>query len=354
MFKEKSGKFKGVLDLEELKRILSIYPRRTIDLTHLEELAKSSVRTYEEFADVILQLEKDQILEMVKSKGRTARTPSLAYQYRIQKSVLTSSHHQELQSYRNKLHPAILLDEYFRSDPVVWRQDLPFIEKIDLYLKEFGFPNEPVPAPERSFELVHDEKWIVEKGGKEILERIGLFERLQIIPVSEPLMFAVNPGQIHKKNQLHLIVENKTTYQGLLPALVDTEFSTLIYGSGKAIIKSFEQFPSQYPVNANHQFFYFGDLDKEGVSIWYSLTKRQSVKLALPFYTACLIQEPVKGKSYQLENREALQAFLTNFSKPHQDKIQRLLRLGNYYPQEIIKSKQLQAIWRESDWKALI
>jgi len=340
--------------LEELKRILSIYPRRTIDLTHLEELAKSSVRTYEEFADVILQLEKDQILEMVKSKGRTARTPSLAYQYRIQKSVLTSSHHQELQSYRNKLHPAILLDEYFRSDPVVWRQDLPFIEKIDLYLKEFGFPNEPVPAPERSFELVHDEKWIVEKGGKEILERIGLFERLQIIPVSEPLMFAVNPGQIHKKNQLHLIVENKTTYQGLLPALVDTEFSTLIYGSGKAIIKSFEQFPSQYPVNANHQFFYFGDLDKEGVSIWYSLTKRQSVKLALPFYTACLIQEPVKGKSYQLENREALQAFLTNFSKPHQDKIQRLLRLGNYYPQEIIKSKQLQAIWRESDWKALI
>jgi len=354
VFKEKSGKFKGVLDLEELKRILSIYPRRTIDLTHLEELAKSSVRTYEEFADVILQLEKDQILEMVKSKGRTARTPSLAYQYRIQKSVLTSSHHQELQSYRNKLHPAILLDEYFRSDPVVWRQDLPFIEKIDLYLKEFGFPNEPVPAPERSFELVHDEKWIVEKGGKEILERIGLFERLQIIPVSEPLMFAVNPGQIHKKNQLHLIVENKTTYQGLLPALVDTEFSTLIYGSGKAIIKSFEQFPSQYPVNANHQFFYFGDLDKEGVSIWYSLTKRQSVKLALPFYTACLIQEPVKGKSYQLENREALQAFLTNFSKPHQDKIQRLLRLGNYYPQEIIKSKQLQAIWRESDWKALI
>lgn len=354
MFKEKSGKFKGVLDLEELKRILSIYPRRTIDLTHLEELAKSSVRTYEEFADVILQLEKDQILEMVKSKGRTARTPSLAYQYRIQKSVLTSSHHQELQSYRNKLHPAILLDEYFRSDPVVWRQDLPFIEKIDLYLKEFGFPNEPVPAPERSFELVHDEKWIVEKGGKEILERIGLFERLQIIPVSEPLMFAVNPGQIHKKNQLHLIVENKTTYQGLLPALVDTEFSTLIYGSGKAIIKSFEQFPSQYPVNANHQFFYFGDLDKEGVSIWYSLTKRQSVKLALPFYTACLVQEPVKGKSYQLENRDALQAFLTNFSKPHQDKIQRLLRLGNYYPQEIIKSKQLQAIWRESDWKALI
>jgi TATA-box binding protein (TBP) (component of TFIID and TFIIIB) len=343
-----------VLGLEELKRILSVYPKRTIDLTRLEELTKSFVHTYEEFADVILQLEKDQILEMVKSKGRTARTPSLAYQYRIQKSVLASSHRQELQIYRNKLHPAILLDEYFRIDPVVWKQDLPFIEKIDHYLKAFGFPNEPVPAPERSFELVQDEKWIVEKGGKEVLERIGLYERLQIIPVSEPLMFAVNPGQIHKENQFHLIVENKTTYQGLLPALVDTEFSTLIYGSGKVIIKSIEQFPAQYPVEANHEFFYFGDLDREGVSIWYSLTKRQSVKLALPFYIACLAQEPVKGKGYQLENREALQAFLTNFSKLHQDKIQKLLRLGTYYPQEILKSKQLQAIWRESDWKALI
>ena len=340
--------------MDEIKRILATFQKKTIGLSELEGIMKPFFDTYEEFSKLVLLFEEAGILVMMKSKGRTTRKPALAFQYRIQKSLLVSNFHKELQQYRSILHPSINLDEYYQKDPSVWEKDLPFIKKLDQYLKRNAFPTEHVPAPERSYELVGDEKWIVEKGGKELLERIGLFDQLHIIPVSEPLMFAINPIRLNDKTQYHLIVENKTTYQGLLPALVETAFSTLIYGSGKAVIKSIEQFSMQYPITANHHFFYFGDIDKEGISIWYSLTKRKMAILALPFYQACLQKEAATGKEYQLERREAQDEFLTFFTTEEQNQISSISENGKYYPQETLKTKELQQIWRDSNWTSLI
>jgi hypothetical protein len=336
--------------MEQMKRLLATFSKKTISLDELEQLMKPLIDTYEQFSETVLQLEKENILIMVKSKGRTTRTPSLAFYYRIDKSILVEDYHKELQRYRTKLHPSINMDEYFRADPSIWQHDLPMIKKVDDYLKRFAFPTEPVPAPERSFELVGDEKWITEGGGKELLERLGLFEKLQIMPVSEPLMMAINPRKMNDTHQLHLIVENKTTYQGLLPALKETVFSTLIYGSGKKVISSIEQFSMQYPVDAHHHFYYFGDIDREGISIWYSLTKKQPVSLALPFYRACLQKDAVAGKEYQKERAEALEAFLRFFTAEEQSQLKSLFENGMYYPQEIIKTHELQQIWREWNW----
>lgn len=334
--------------------MLSSFKNKTIALGELEQMMKPFIQSYEQFTSTILTLEEDGILMMVKAKGRTNRTPSLAFQYRINKSKLAGDYHKELQHYRSHLHPSINLDEYYQEDPSTWKNHLPYLLKIDEYVKQYALPKDQVPAPERSYELVGDEKWILEKGGKAILEKIGFFSRLNIIPVSEPLMFAINPTKIDEKNQYHLIVENKTTYQGLLPALKDTHFSTLIYGCGKAVIKSIEQFPMQYPVPANHRFFYFGDLDKEGISIWASLHERQVTSLALPFYLACLKKDPASGKEYQRGRATANEQFLHFFTSKQQQQIRNLLENGQYYPQEILKSKELQQIWRESDWTSLI
>lgn len=336
--------------MTQLIRLFATFKKKTIGLSELEQMLHPFIHSYEDFAHTVLQLEKDKLLVMVKSKGRTNRSPSLAFQYRINKSELLGDVHKELQHYRSLLHPSINLDAYYRTDPSIWKQDLPFLLKIDQYLKRFSFPTEPVPAPERSYELVGDEKWLVEKGGKEILERIGLFPLLKVIPVSEPLMLAINPGKINAKTQYHLIVENKTTYQGLLPALTETQFSTLIYGCGKAVIKSIEQFPMQYPVAANHHFFYFGDVDKEGISIWYSVHQKQAARPALPFYDACLQKQPATGKEYQRERRIANDLFLTYFPLEQQEQIRALLQQGKYYPQETLKTKELQQIWRDTDW----
>jgi hypothetical protein len=335
---------------ELLHKYLREYKKSSIALPELEGLVAGRVDSYEAFAELIVELEQEQVLTMVKSKGRTGRTPSLAYQYRIDKKSLMADFHRELQQYRLQLHPDIRIDSYFRQDPSVWKGDLPYLRKIDAYLRRSSLPTEKVSAAERSFEVVGDEKWIENGNGKEVLDRAGLFEALQIMPISDPLMLAINPKQIDRTHQFHLIVENKATYQGLLPALIDSPFSTLIYGQGNKIVKSMEQFEAQYPVSAQHRFFYFGDLDKSGIAIWNSLNERRRVMPALPFYRACLSYAPAKGKEYQKANTEALEHFLRYFTEEEKKAITRLFLQGEYYPQEVLKAKELQSVWRNEDW----
>ncbi|MEQ6378310.1 DUF2220 family protein [Bacillaceae bacterium S4-13-56] len=336
--------------MKKLQKFLSTYKNKSIGLHELEQFGEKYYDSYDDFSKVVLDLESDGILTMVKSKGRTNRNPSIAFQYRINKSMLSEDFHLELQRYRSLFHSLINLDFYYGKDPSYWKKDLPYLQKIDCYLKHTTLPSETVPAPERSYELVGDEKWIVEKSGKEVLERIQLFDKLKIIPVSEPLMFAINPGKLNSPDQLHFIVENKTSYQGLLPVIEETDFSTLIYGCGKAVIKSIEQFAMQFPVQANHQFFYFGDLDREGITIWHLLNQKLKVELAIPFYQACLQKEPAVGKEYQRENKDAMDQFLSFFSNEEMSMIHRILDNGKYLPQETLKTKELQKIWRDSNW----
>ncbi|HHU19728.1 MAG TPA: hypothetical protein GXZ58_05800 [Bacilli bacterium] len=339
--------------MEQIQHLLVTFKRKTIMLTELEEMLMAHYSSYDLFAEKVLELEQSLVLMMVKSKGRNSRQPSLAFQYRINKNILMKDFHVELQHYRRKLDPLINLDYYYGKDRSVWEADLPYLLKINQYITTNPKPKSPVPAPERSYQLVGDEKWIIEKGGKELLERIGIFDQLQIMSVSEPLMFAINPDFIHADQQCHLIVENKATYQGLLPALTKTNFSTLIYGSGKAIIGSINEFSTQYPVSAKHRFFYFGDLDREGISIWHLLTNKQRVELALPFYQACLKKEPVTGKGYQRKQPEAVNAFTSNFSNQIAHYIERFLANGLYLPQETLGTEELQLIWRDSDWTSM-
>jgi hypothetical protein len=336
---------------ELLNQGLLKYTKKTIAVEELETWIPSNSLSYEEFAHMILIFEDEGVLEMVKSKGRNSRTPSLAYTYRIQKQLLKKEFQEELKKYRLHLHPSIHLDPYFGLDPSQWKRDLPYLLRIHEYLESFGFPSHEVPAPERSVELVGDEKWIIEKQGKELLERVGLWTIMKVIPVSDPLMFAINPALLHKKVQKHLIVENKTTFQGLVDVLLNTDFSTVIYGCGNKIIHSIEQFQRQLPIpNAEHTFYYFGDIDRAGIFIWHRLNEKVQTRLAMPFYQACLKRPSLKGKTNQRIDQIAIDEFFCFFSKKEQEKLKSVIDCGEYYPQEIIKTSELQHIWRNSSW----
>lgn len=336
---------------EKLVNYLQTYKKATVSLYDLESVFHGDALSYEEFASIILELEKQGHLEIVKSKGRNGKPLSLAYQYKIIKTSLKDSYRQKLHQYRLQLHHLIKIDHYFALESNVWDRDLYYLQKIDNYLRNNPLPEEPVPAPERSFELVGDEKWITEKQGKECLERIGLWEVCKIIPVADPLMLAINPNTFSHREHIHLIVENKTTYQALLTTLPLTSFTTLIYGSGKKIIKSIELFDHQLPIkNAHHTFYYFGDIDHEGVSIWHSLGKKSEIKLALPFYQECLKRTYAHGKQKQRRNEEALTTFLQYFTPLEQQTIISMLDDGGYIPQEVLKSGELQKIWRNALW----
>ncbi|WP_246358524.1 Wadjet anti-phage system protein JetD domain-containing protein [Paenibacillus phytorum] len=294
---------------------------------------------------------------MVQRNGRTGKQPSLAYQYRVHKNRLKEDTHKEIHRARLLLHPFIQLDNYYSLEASIWEKDRPFIERIDAYLKKNMLPSTPAPEPERSFELVADEKWITEKQGKELLVRIGLWDKLLILPVDDPLMFAVNPYGLTNAVHKHLIVENKTTYQALLQVLPDVPFATLIFGGGYRVTKSIELLSMQLPLrDAAHEFYYFGDIDKEGISIWHLFNERvlalfgSPAKPALPFYRACLSRDFTYGKENQRDNERAVQAFMSHFTAEEQVKISDCLRAGGYFPQEILPTHELCTIWRHTAW----
>lgn len=336
----------------EIKQ-LSTWTKATISLDELLELFHKRGQSYEQIATVILKLEDDRLLQPVKAAGRTTRHPSIAYRYRIEKAPILREFHTLLHHYNQQFHSTIRLDSYYTEKRAQFETDLPYLKKLDSYIKTNGFPEEPVPAPERSVELVGDEKWIDEKGGRELLERVGLWNMLAIIPVSDPLMFAVHRKMLDNETQYHLIVENKTTYQALLPILCETCFSTLIYGAGNKIVKSIEQFEWQLPIDKSvqHTFYYFGDIDRSGITIWHSLTKRHQVSLAVPFYRACLEKEPLTGKTNQRKDIEAVRDFMTEWAEGK--RVEGLLESGMYYPQEILTSYELRNIWGEWSWYLL-
>lgn len=115
-------------------------------------------------------------------------------------------------------------------------------------------------------------------------------------------MFAINPNQLLSNSSIHrhLIVENKATYSGLIGSLTNTRFTTLIYGSGWKISSSLDQLSKQLGLTAKeiqHEIYYFGDLDYEGISIFYHLYEKYNAKLATSFYEAMLKKPYWKRKS---------------------------------------------------------
>lgn len=321
-----------------------------ITLDMLEKLAASG-QTYEQFGHEILDLETEELLVAIKKAGRNNKIPSIAYKYRINKALLKKDVHQDIETKRFRLHAILELDEYFHLPPEEWEHDYPFIEKINTYIENCGLPNSEVPAPERSLALVGDEKWIQEKGGRKVLERLKVWDALKIIPVSDPLAFIIDPNKINNSHHFHLIVENKTAFDGLSLAVKNTQFTTLIYGQGYKITKGIDYFHKQLPLeHVTHTFYYFGDIDWEGIKIWYQLTNNFEAKLAIPFYLACIDKTPTTLKTNQKPSEEATQSFLSFFGRVHQEKMIAALENQQYWPQEVISSDELKKVWSEANW----
>ena len=323
--------------------------KKTVSLHELEQIGSSL--TYEAFAELIQSLELNRILLPIKSHGTNGKHLSLQLGYRVNIQPLQNKFHKELVAARLELHPLIRIESYFSLPFEQWHRDYTYLKAINSYLNRQVLPTAYAPAPERSFELVANEKWITELGGKEVLERIELWDKLLIIPVADPLMFAVNPSKVQASKQMHLIVENKTTYQALLPVLQDTEFATLIYGVGNKIVKSIENFDHQYPITTSeHTFYYFGDIDYAGLTIWYRLSQKVKIQPALPFYQAALSKTSPSGKQNQPRMEEAIREFLAYFPAKDQQIIEQSLADGKYFPQEILQTSELQTTWREATW----
>lgn len=335
--------------MNKLTKFLSSYNKTKISILQLADQCPNL--SYEAFAHEILRLEEQQMLTAVKAAGMNGKQPPLANVYKINKMLTRQNILQQVKQLKRTLHPAIWVEYYLTKNLDELERDLCALEQLNTYLRQNGFPTTKALAQERSFEIFSDEKWITDNDGKHFLEKVKVWDLLEIWPIADPVSFAINPIRFNEATHQLLIVENKATFYGLLPAIKESAFTALIYGQGNAINGTIQVLPEQLPLNYdNVQYYYFGDIDAEGITIWYSLKQKYDIALAMPFYKACLQKDAAQGKEYQRKNEEAIEVFTGYFSQEEANKIIAALQNGFYYPQEILNAEELQHIWRNACW----
>jgi len=329
---------------------LKTYKKGTISLSQLENLLPGK-ESYDNFTSIIRGLEDKKILKPVKSHGTNGKSIPLHNTYRIIKSNLRATINDEIQYYSIKFNPNIHLDIYFSLDEEEWNRDLPYIKGINSYLNKKGLPSNYATVPERSFQLMGDEKWIDEQDGKKLLERIRLWDKLKIITNPDPLMLGVSPLGFKESSHIHMVVENKSTFYALMGTIGETQFTSLVYGAGWKVVANIHRLPFQLGLEDDlHKIYYFGDIDAEGISIWHSLYEKYKIEPAIPFYRALLRKEYSIGKEGQQKNMKAIEEFKDYFLDEEVFIIDELIRKKGYLPQEGLKKEELSDIWRNDLW----
>jgi hypothetical protein len=205
---------------------------------------------------------------------------------------------------------------------------------------------------ERSFEIWGREKFLSEEGGIRILRNLGISENfLNYYATAIPLAYYSRSKQTPQKV---LVLENKDTFYSMRKhllegrkAILKTDISTLVYGGGKNIYKSFGDFDicvEPYVADANNTILYFGDLDYEGIIIYELLTREfageHTLKPFIEGYTA-MIDKYLKmdiplPKTKTGQNRNISELFLREFNEEYRKAIMDILERDEYIPQEIL------------------
>lgn len=319
----------------------------------LDDLLKSRANlTYLEQYQYIRNLLDEEKIKPVKSSKTNGKTPALYREYwMIEKK---KNYDMLLEELKYSLSPMIAVD-YYLSHPDIYETDRPWVLMLSDYLKNhkeaLGYQES---LNERSFEIWNREKFLSKEQGKRILKRCGLeLDFLHIYDTTEPLSY-----YSHTRNtpQNLLILENKDPFYSMRRHLLEgkTEIfgvpvGTLIYGAGKGIFRSFQDFDlcvEPYMKEEGNTLYYFGDLDYEGIGIYENLAEmfkdRWEIQPFVPAYEAMVYKGEKVEKlpaTKEQQNRNIKGIFFSYFSMELSVKMKQILEDGRYIPQEILNIK---------------
>ena len=153
--------------------------------------------------------------------------------------------------------------DYYLAHPDMYEKDRNWVLMLNQYLKKHTDALlTPESLNERSFEIWHREKFLDREQGKNIL----------ILENKDPF-FSMRNYLLNGHNEIF-----------------GAEIGTLIYGAGKGIIRSFQDFDlcaEPYMKHPENTIYYFGDLDYEGIGIYENLAEKfRSRWKIIPFVPA--------------------------------------------------------------------
>jgi hypothetical protein len=197
---------------------------------------------------------------------------------------------------------------------------------------------------ERAYAVWGNEKQLDDPVCKRMLRFTGWESRLNCYATPEPFLDYLCGGANTKSV---LILENKDIWFSLrklfmekkAPCLVyGVMFDGILYGEGKKITRpgALEEY-SREGFSASPSFWYWGDLDYEGIGIYLAISAFP-VKLFTPGYAAMLERAGSRTLTHmrtaQAQPRQ-FESFLGYFDGETARAIRSILESGKYIPQEI-------------------
>lgn len=346
---------KNILEDHMKSRIyIENYPKKIIELS---EIINQSKNSYEEMAETIRCYVEEGFLLPVKSSGLNGRRPALYNKYKILKPE--KDHRESFE--KIKLLHGRFDHQYYLTHPEQYERISEEIEALSSFLWSRSEELlKPMSINERSFSIFGKEKLLksIENQFSSYFRMQGFsFEDLHTYPTPEPFFEYIHPSL--KEGQI-LIVENKDTWYTLRkimreenkPVVFGIPVKVLLYGEGKKITRQsgrLREYMEEVLGEHQNDFYYFGDLDYEGISIYQEAKEKNpevNVKLLLKAYEAMLEEKLQKAYPETRDHRTPradLEGFLANFSEEHQKKILQILEKGRYIPQEILNWSLLKS-----------
>ena len=325
---------------------------KRILLTKIETQYK--LNSYQDLYRKVMELLEKKEIKPVKAAGTNGKKPALYKEYWLIETQQDNSSFMEELSY---LYVPTISTDYYLNHMKQYQEDRLWVLMLNQYLKanrdELKIPQS---INERSFAIWKREKFLKEEQGKKILKRCGIsLEMLNLYETTEPLAYYVHTREIP---QNLLIVENKDTFYSMRKHLLSGKnkilgltIGTLIYGAGKGIFRSFEDFTlcaEPYMSEKENTIYYFGDLDYEGIGIYEKIVQIFRENCAIKPFCEAYRKMNERAEEMGIEKMPSMKEgqnqkidtiFWNFFETQEVEKMQKLLKKGQYIPQEILSMK---------------
>jgi len=324
------------------ERILTL-GQTFLELSELEKLCE--FEQYSEFAESVKNLIYDGIIKPVGNAATNGMFPPLKTRYRICRKKEDNS---EIIEEIMKLEPDYEPSKYL-SKIELYKKHRDLLHNLRTYVRERGTQlKEIMSKNERAYAIWGNEKILDSTECKSMLKFIGWEDKLNYYKTPEPFFEYLCNGA---NSENILVLENKDIWFSLRKlfmetpgrVLFDQKFDGLLYGEGKRITRDGAFEDSSGSFCKPPQFFYWGDLDYEGIGIFQGIS-HHSVHLFAPGYLEML--KLVKGNipyGKQHKPLSDMSKFLAYFDEPATREIKNILENDAYIPQEICNYQTLKA-----------
>lgn len=328
---------------------LKAWNKKIISLSELESLLHtgSDAELYSLVSDAVAK----GYLTPVKSSGVNGnRVYSIFLKYRI----TISEDYSEAVDEISFLHPTIVKSGYLQSKPELYLKYKEQINKLNSYL--FSKHSEiAVSKKERSFAIFDDEKQLEDSSFCNLLEHLGL--AAETLCYYETPEYCFNDYIPNRKMQMTLLIcENKDIwfnirrrmYEDGACEIFETHIDGVVYGCGNKVSEAGALSEYTRFMGAEHvHYLYWGDIDRSGLNIYFSLLKNNpklDIRLFAAAYEKMLELSENRTVPDSIDHRERLgdyESIYNLFSGEAKAQLIRAIELNKRIPQEIISYENL-------------